>query len=109
MRAKTWQSPFSSWRGILKNILNLLNHRPVPFRDLDLNHIETPRHVACPQTAQPLVGTSLDELLLLPVHRSKAPQLRISLPGLHLNEQQLFTFACDDIDFPSFSAFEIAG
>lgn len=109
MRANAWQSPFSARGGIPEDVLDAFHHGFLPFRDLDLDHVETPGNLPGAKAAKPFVGTALDQGLLLAVDGSQAAHDRPRFPRFHLDEQQLPALAGDNINLPSFPALEIAG
>ncbi len=67
MLGVAWQSSFSPFLLISKNVLHPCNQWLFTFRNLHLNYIESPWDLPCSEPAQPLVRTPLDQGLFLAV------------------------------------------
>lgn len=107
MPALAWQSTFSRRRIISEHVLDPRHLGFLALRDLDLDHIETPRQIPCAEPAQPFVRAALDQRPLFPVHGGEPADFGILSPRLHLDEKQLPALTGDDVHLPSPPTLEI--
>jgi hypothetical protein len=107
MQANAWQSPFCGRAGISEDVLNALDRGLLTLRNLHLDHIETPRNLACAEAAQPFVRTALDESPLFAVYGRQPSHFRVLLPGFHLDKKQLPALTGDDINLAALPALEV--
>ncbi len=86
----------------------MVDSRFFTVREPYLNDIEAPRQIAGSEALEPCVRAALDERLFGLVHRIEWADFCVFASGFHLDEEQDFSIAGDDVHFSTAPAFEVS-
>lgn len=95
--------------GRLERVLHVVDPRPAPVSDRDLDDIKPPRQIPSAKASEPGIRTPLYQCLLVFAHRIEAADLAFLAAGFHLDEKQELLISCDDIHLAPLRAAVIFG